>query len=165
MALYKQTKQAVTITVVGKGISGGRGKSAATKKPNEDSEEEKTRKMNSAKRIAIKTAVNFATRTAPNFIIGNISAYTGDSNFQAEVQRKQEIVSDVISTSVNTIVGFAINPALGAIQLTTSLVSNAMKYEQRNINQSVQEFKQTQSVNYAKARSGIDLTDGRTRLR
>lgn len=114
------------------------------------------------------------TRQYINASVGQLGNITGDSNYQASLQRKNDIINDYASSSFNvvsaTISGAMIGGVVGGVAaLITSgigtTISLANKYESRNIENVLSAWKENQSVNYNKARAGVDLTDGRTRLR
>jgi hypothetical protein len=120
-----------------------------------------------------RTLKNVTTQIS-NSAIGQLSNVTGDTNYQAVVQRNFETATDVLNGVTNTALatasGFMIGGPLGAAfaLASTSIqqgMSYAYKYENRNIQNSISSWKENQSVNYNKARAGVDLTDGRTRLR
>ncbi len=117
---------------------------------------------------------NMSVNVLPTMTINQISNSACDVNYQASMRRKQELVQDIANpvTSItnSTLSGAMIAGPVGAlVGLVTSsvgsIVSLANKYESRNIDYAVKIWKEEQSVNYNKARAGIDLTDGRSRLR
>jgi hypothetical protein len=119
-------------------------------------------------------AVNLGINVIPNAVNGQITNATGDTNYQAYARRQSEIKADVVNpiTSISnaTISGALIGGGVGAIMglvtsATSSIFSLVNKYEGRNTQYAIDVWKQNQSTNYNKARAGIDLTDGRTRLR
>lgn len=119
-------------------------------------------------------AVNLGMNVIPNAVNGQIANATGDTNYQAYARRQSEIKADVVNPITNisnaTISGALIGGPVGAIMglvtsATSSIFSLANKYEGRNTQYAIDVWKQNQSTNYNKARAGIDLTDGRTRLR
>lgn len=118
--------------------------------------------------------VNLGINVIPNAVNGQIANATGDTNYQAYARRQSEIKADVVNPITNignaTISGALIGGPVGAIMglvtsATSSIFSLANKYEGRNTQYAIDVWKQNQSTNYNKARAGIDLTDGRTRLR
>lgn len=122
---------------------------------------------------ATRTIKTLATQYA-NAGIGQLGAITGDSNYQNIVQRQVESGIDTISSIWNigsaTTSGALIGGPIGAaLALASSSLSTAFslmnKYETRNMQNAISTWKENQSVNYNKARAGIELTDGRTRLR
>lgn len=119
-------------------------------------------------------AVNLGMNVIPNAVNGQIANATGDTNYQAYARRQSEIKADVVNPITNisnaTISGALIGGPVGAIMglvtsATSSIFSLVNKYEGRNTQYAIDVWKQNQSTNYNKARAGIDLTDGRTRLR
>jgi hypothetical protein len=119
-------------------------------------------------------AVNLGINVIPNAVNGQIANATGDTNYQAYARRQSEIKADVVNPITNisnaTISGALIYGPVGAIMglvtsATSSIFSLVNKYEGRNTQYAIDVWKQNQSTNYNKARAGIDLTDGRTRLR
>ena len=119
-------------------------------------------------------AVNLGINVIPNAVNGQIANATGDTNYQAYARRQSEIKADVVNpiTSISnaTISGALIGGGVGAIMglvtsATSSIFSLVNKYEGRNTQYAIDVWKQNQSTDYNKARAGIDLTDGRTRLR
>lgn len=137
---------------------------------NEEDEEEGRHKINKAK---IKKGVNMArtlanitTRQLPNLVIGQFGTMTGDSNYQAMVQRNVERFQDTAQSVIGVGTTAALlSPQVAAFAAVGVAFSLASKYEQRNIETGLSQWKAQQSINYAKARSGVDITDGRTRLR
>jgi hypothetical protein len=138
--------------------------------PNAKNEEESREKVNRRKLAKslhfTRTAINVATRQVPNFVIGQFGMMTGDSNYQAMSQRRVEQVQDTLGSALNigasAILLGPVGAVISAVGVATSLIS---KYEQRNMQTAMDVWKQEQSVNYNNASSGIDITDGRTRLR
>lgn len=168
MAVYKQTKQSCTVYVVALGGTDEKNTKTADEKQQDEQEKDteiKRKRTKQAKISLIKNSSNLITRTMPNFMIGNMSNYSGDANFQAQAQRNLEIVQDISSGVISTVVAGYLDPTLALITGTMQIISNSLKREQRNINKGVADWKATQSVNYSKARAELDLTDGRTRLR
>ena len=182
MALYKQTKESVTVYVKADTLTSSATKKTAEEgqkskdtKENEDTSEKNKAKVRKAIYHTTKKAVNVAMYTLPNFAVGQFGRMTGDSNYQQMAQRKVEIAQDVGKSLLTPTftgigaaamglgpVGIALSVGTAAIGVATSLAS---KYEQRNMQQAVQSLKDNANANYSKARAGTDLTDGRTRLR
>ena len=130
------------------------------------------RKLHIANNLA-RNAVNL-TMTFTNTRINQIANMTGDSNYQYHVSRQFEVVEDTSRFATNvlssTVSGASIGGPTGAViafatAVLTQSVSYAQKYEGRNINNAITQWKENQSINYNKARAGVDLTDGRSRLR
>lgn len=123
---------------------------------------------------AVRFGVNMGINVIPNAVNGQIANATGDVNYQAMARRKSEILADTVNPISNisnaTISGALIGGSIGAVvgfasSAITSVFSLANKYEGRKTQYAIDTWKQNQSTNYNKARAGIDLTDGRTRLR
>lgn len=123
---------------------------------------------------SIRFVMNVRTNVIPNAVNGQIVNSTGDTNYQAYARRQSEIKQDVLNPMSNivnaTTSGGLIGGPIGAVigfvtSATTSALSLINKYEGRNTQYAIDVWKQNQSTNYNKARAGIDLTDGRTRLR
>ena len=121
----------------------------------------------------VRSVKNITTQVA-NAGIGQLAYVTGDTNYQASVQREAEVIGDTANSITNvglaTASGAMIGGPLGAaFALASSAISQsislAYKYENRNIQNAISTWKENQSVNYNKARAGVDLSDGRTRLR
>lgn len=187
MAIYNQSGGRYEVYVYNVSSGGGNEENTAdkrsvnpnTKKEAESTGDDKTSIAKSRKRqFALHTsrsAVNMLTRTLPNIAIGQIANLKGDTSYQAQVQRNYEKLGDVVNPTfqiVSTGVNLSLLGASGvlvggamAVAFAGQAVSLASKYEGRNIQYAITEFKQNASINYAKARSGIDITDGRARLR
>ena len=181
MALYKQTRESVTVYVKADSISSKTEKKTADEGQDEKETTQEDSKTRSSKRMqkmalhVVRASTNFAMYTAPNFAVGQIGKMYGDSNYQQRAQRVLEIYQDVgksVVTPALTGVGAAaigLGPVGIGVSVATAVLGSAMstanKYEQRNINNAVQVAKENANANYNKARSGIDITDGRTRLR
>ena len=130
------------------------------------------RKLHIANNLA-RNAVNL-TMSFTNMRINQITNMAGDSNYQDYVGRQFEVVKDATLFATNvaasTVDGAIKGGLIGAgIELAISVItqsfSYAQKYENRNINNTITQWKENQSINYNKARAGVDLTDGRSRLR
>ena len=130
------------------------------------------RKLHIANNLA-RNAVNL-TMSFTNMRINQITNTSGDSNYQDHVRRQFEVVEDTSRFATNvlssTVSGASIGGAIGAcIAFATSVltqsISYAQKYEGRNIDNAITQWKENHSINYNKARAGVDLTDGRSRLR
>lgn len=124
--------------------------------------------------VNVSRAFRNITNQVTNSAIGQLSYVTGDTNYQAIVQRNSEAKTDVINGVSNvalaTASGLLIGGPVGAaFALAGTAIQQSMsyayKYENRNIQNAISSWKENQSVNYNKARAGVDLTDGRTRLR
>lgn len=131
------------------------------------------RSIHNTQRI-LRFTNNMVFNVLPNATINQISNASCDTNYQAIARRqwelKQDIANPVMSITNATLSGALIMGPVGALTglLTsslTSLTSLATKYEGRNVDYAINTWKQQQSVNYNKARAGVDLTDGRSRLR
>ena len=130
------------------------------------------RKLHIANNMA-RNAVNL-TMSFTNMRINQIANMTGDSNYQDYARRQFEVVEDtsrfatniLTSTASGAMIGGPIGAGLAlATSALTQSFSYAQKYEGRNINNAITQWKENQSINYNKARAGVDLTDGRSRLR
>jgi hypothetical protein len=182
MALYKQTRESVTVYVKADSINSTVDKKTAEETQGEDKKtdsekNEKSKALFTKKQVLhfTKKALNTALYTMPNFSVSNLGNFTGDSNFQQVAQRKLEIVQDSAKSVSNPAFAGLGAAAIGAgpvgigvaasVAMLGTAISIAGKYEQRNINEAIKEAKDNSNANYAKSRSGIDLTDGRTRLR
>lgn len=131
------------------------------------------RQLHNAQNV-LRFTNNMAVNVIPNAVINQISNASCDTNYQAIARRQQEVKQDIanplISITNATLSGGMIMGPIGALtglitSATTSIVSLANKYEGRNVDNAINIWKQNQSVNYNKARAGVDLTDGRSRLR
>lgn len=145
---------------------------------NSNNNEGSPRKI-SSKRIAhmgvniSRTAVNLSM-TFRNAAVNQLANITGDSSYQDYSRRQTEILEDTARVATNTITATLSGAMIGgpvgasiafASSALTQSLSYMQKYETRNINTAIQNWKDTQSINYNKARAGVDLTDGRSRLR
>ena len=131
------------------------------------------RQLHNAQNV-LRFTSNMAFNVIPNAVVNQISNASCDTNYQAIARRQMEIKQDIANPLVSitnaTISGGMIMGPVGAItglvtSATTSIFSLMNKYEGRNVDFAIDSWKQQQSVNYNKARAGVDLTDGRSRLR
>lgn len=111
------------------------------------------------------------TSIAINDLIAGISARTGDQAYQDQWNRTVEKFQDVggVASSVamgavygawGGPIGAVLGATMGAVQ---SGVSLAFKYNRRERELSVKQFKEQNSVQYLRARANINLTTGRLR--
>lgn len=131
------------------------------------------RQLHNAQNV-IRFTSNMAFNVIPNAVVNQISNASCDTNYQAIARRQMEIKQDIanplMSITNATISGGMIMGPIGALtglvtSAATSMFSLMNKYESRNVDFALNSWKQQQSVNYNKARAGVDLTDGRSRLR
>lgn len=173
MAIYNQQLNRLDVYVHADTLSQGDTAETKSVDPNnkQETQEEESREKINRRKLArslhvTRTVINVATRQVPNFVIGQFGMMTGDSNYQAMTQRNLEKAQDVVGSSLGIGASAILLGPLGAVMssigVVTSLVS---KYEQRNMQTAMDTWKQEQNVNYNKARAGVDITDGRTRLR
>lgn len=176
MAVYNQNNNSnstLSIYVYAEKLSASDTADEKSTNPSENEEDDSEQGRHKISKAKLKKSVNTAraianisTRQLPNLVIGQFATMTGDSNYQAMVQRNVERFQD----TAQSIIGVGTTAALlgpqaavfAAVGVAFSLAS---KYEQRNIETGLSQWKAQQSINYAKARSGVDITDGRTRLR
>lgn len=108
---------------------------------------------------------------AVNYGLGGLGYYYGDASYQDLWQRNIEILNDfgsIISAvgigatygSIGGPVGMAIGIATNVATTTASLLT---KYANREREFSVKEFKQNNQIQYARARAGVNFTNGRLR--
>ena len=130
------------------------------------------RKLHMANNLA-RNAVNL-TMSFTNMRINQIANMSGDNNYQETVSRQFEVVEDasrfainVATSTINGAMRYGIPGAIiyFAVSALSQSLSYSQKYEGRNINNAITQWKETQNINYNKARAGVDLTDGRSRLR
>ena len=173
MAVYNQQDNRLDVYIHADSVGASDRPNEKSTNPNDkeentlDNSRHKISKRQISKAINVsRTMVNIATRQVPNFVIGQFSNMTGDSNYQAICQRNMERFQDV-SSAVMGIGASAVlfGPAGAMMAGIGTALSLTSKYESRNIETGLSIWKQEQSINYNKARSGIDITDGRTRLR
>lgn len=106
-----------------------------------------------------------------NYHLTGVGYKYGDQAYQDMVQREVEIVNDigsvVASAGMGALYGARGGPVgalIGAgLSVAGTGASLATKYANREREQSVKEFKQNNEISYARARAGINFTNGRLR--
>lgn len=124
--------------------------------------------------LAIQQGVGLAAQTARQFInyyVSDIGRASGDSNYQAIVNRRIEVVTDVASVlggalggaaagSVAGPVGAAVGAVIGAV---SSGVNLGFKYAERERTYQHEMFKENTSQVYQLARANYSALTGRVR--
>jgi hypothetical protein len=124
--------------------------------------------------FAVQTGINLATQTAKQFInyyVSDIGRANGDSNYQAIVNRRIEVVTDVASVfggalsgaaagSMAGPVGAAVGAVVGAV---SSGVNLGFKYAERERAYQHEMFKENTSQAYQLARANYSALTGRVR--
>lgn len=123
---------------------------------------------------AIQSGVNLATQTARQFInyyVSDIGRSTGDSNYQAIVNRRIEQVTDVTSVLGGALGGAAAGSAMGpvgaivgaVVGAASSGINLAFKYEERDRAYQHEMFQENNSQAYQLARANYSALTGRVR--
>lgn len=124
--------------------------------------------------FAIQQGVGLATQTAKQFInyyVSDIGRANGDSNYQAIVNRRIEVVTDVASVfggalsgaasgSVAGPIGAAVGAVVGAVSAGVNL---GFKYAERERTYQHEMFKENTSQAYQLARANYSVLTGRVR--
>ena len=124
--------------------------------------------------FAIQAGVNLAVQTgreAINYFVSDIGRSSGDSNYQAIVNRKIEKVTDVLSIGQGALGGAAAGAAFGGIGAAvgavvgaaSSGISLAFKYAERERAYAHEMFEQSNSQAYQLARANYSALTGRVR--
>ncbi len=124
--------------------------------------------------FAIQAGVNLAVQTgreAINYFVSDIGRSSGDSNYQAIVNRKIEKVTDVLSIGQGALGGAASGAAFGGIGAAvgavvgaaSSGISLAFKYAERERAYAHEMFEQSNSQAYQLARANYSALTGRVR--
>lgn len=106
-----------------------------------------------------------------NYYVGNIGRANGDSNYQAIVGRRIEVVTDALSLGQGALGGAAagaiagpIGAAIGAVVgLASSAISVGFKYAERERKYQHEMFKENTSQAYQLARADYSALNGRLR--
>ena len=96
---------------------------------------------------------------------------SGDQSLQAQINRKIEIVQDVVNVGSSIISGALMGSSLGPVGTIVgglvgaagSAVSIGMRQQSREREYSYQVFKENSSIQYQRARAGLNLATGRLR--
>ena len=124
--------------------------------------------------FAIQAGVNLAVQTgreAINYFVSDIGRSSGDSNYQAIVNRKIEKVTDVLSIGQGALGGAAAGAAFGGIGAAvgavvgaaSSGISLAFKYAERERAYAHEMFEQSNSQAYQLASANYSALTGRVR--
>lgn len=124
--------------------------------------------------FAIQQGISLAKQVGREFInyyVSDIGRANGDSNYQAIVNRKIEVASDVLSVGTGTLSGAAmgavagpIGAAVGAVVgLISSGVSLGFKYAERERAYQHEMFQENTSQAYQLARANYTALTGRVR--
>ena len=120
--------------------------------------------------FAIQQGISVAVQTGREFInyyVSDIGRSTGDSNYQAIINRKIEKVTDVLSIGQGALGGAAAGPwgaAIGAVVgAVSSGISLGFKYAERERSYSHERFEQNNSQAYQLARANFTALTGRVR--
>ena len=115
--------------------------------------------------------ISQTARQTANYFISDIGRSHGDSNYQAQINRKLEVVGDVMSIGGGVISGAAagsmfgpVGTAVGAVAgLVTSAVNTGFKYAERERDYQHERFKEKNSQAYNLSRAGFNVWSGRLR--
>ncbi len=124
--------------------------------------------------FAIQQGINLAVQTgreAINYFVSDIGRSTGDSNYQAIVNRKIEVVTDVLSVGQGMLAGAAAGSAAGpwgaaigaVVGGISSGVSLGFKYAERERVYQHEMFTENNSQAYQLARANYSALTGRVR--
>lgn len=183
MALYQKGTQRIEI-IVRKEVSGDIG---AKQKPADDVSSDTGGRSDGQKSGSTSTNkyVNFmrtnaqqlaytaknAAITFASYYVGGIGDQYGDTALQDTAERKMEIFSETVSTTMSIVsaarMGAPFGPygmiAAGAIAAAGSGFNLWKKYASREREYYYKIFKENNSIEYARARADINLTTGRWR--
>lgn len=106
-----------------------------------------------------------------DYYVSGIGMNSGDQSLQAQINRKIEIVQDVVNVGSSIISGALMGSSLGPVGTIVgglvgaagSAVSIGMRQQSREREYSYQVFKENSSIQYQRARAGLNLTTGRLR--
>jgi hypothetical protein len=123
---------------------------------------------------AINTGISLATQTARQFVnyyVSDIGRRNGDSNYQAIVNRRIEVATDVLSVGQGALSGAGagamfgpIGAAVGAIAgAASSGINLGFKYAERERAYAHEMFKEENSQAYNLARANYSIWTGRQR--
>lgn len=124
--------------------------------------------------FAIQASVNLATQTAKQFInyyVNDIGRTSGDSNYQAVVNRRIEVATDVASVFGGALSGAAggsmfgpVGAGVGALLgAASSGINLGFKYAERSRTYQHEMFKENNSQAYQLARANYSALTGRVR--
>lgn len=124
--------------------------------------------------FAIQQGISLAVQTgreAINYFVSDIGRTSGDSNYQAIINRKIEIATDVLSVGQGALSGAAagamagtVGAAIGAvIGAASSGISLGFKYAERERSYQHERFEQNNSQAYQLARANFTALTGRVR--
>jgi len=125
--------------------------------------------------MAVSGAISIAKqtgRTLFNYYVSDIGRANGDSNYQAQINREIEKVTDVTNilgatasgAGMGAMVGGPIGAVVGGvIGLVSSGISNVAKYAERERAYAHEMFKQNNSQANLMARAGFNVLNGRVR--
>jgi hypothetical protein len=128
----------------------------------------------SVKSYALSQGIGLATQTAKGFInyyVSDIGRATGDSNYQAIVQRRIEQVTDVTGFATSALAGAAAGSIFGPIGALVGAavgaaihgISTGFKYAERDRAYQHEMFKENTSQAYNISRAGFHALTGRVR--
>ncbi len=131
-------------------------------------------KMPATTYFAIESGYQVAKQTikqVANYYISDIGRSNGDSNYQAQVNRTMEVVSDVGGILGGTLGGAAtgsmfgpVGAAVGAVVgLASSVISTGFKYAEKERAYQHERFKENTSQAYNLARANYSVYTGRVR--
>lgn len=124
--------------------------------------------------FAVQSGVSLATQTARQFInyyVSDIGRASGDSNYQAIVNRRIEVATDALSVAGGALGGAAagsmfgpVGAGIGAVVGAASAgVSLGFKYAERSRSYAHEMFEQETSQGYNLARANYSALTGRVR--
>lgn len=131
-------------------------------------------KMPATTYFAIESGYQVAKQTVKqvaNYYVSDIGRSNGDSNYQAQVNRTMEVVSDVGGIVGGTLSGAAtgsmfgpVGAAVGAVVgLASSVISTGFKYAEKERAYQHEMFKENTSQAYNLARANYSVSTGRVR--
>ncbi len=124
--------------------------------------------------FAIQQGISVAVQTgreAINYFVSDIGRSSGDSNYQAIINRKIEKVTDILSIGQGALSGAAAGSAAGpwgavigaVVGAASSGISLGFKYAEREKSYQHERFEQNNSQAYQLARANFTALTGRVR--
>lgn len=118
--------------------------------------------------MGTKIAINTLKQTA-NYFISDIGRANGDSNYQAQINRTLEIVSDAASLGGGILAGAQMGSMFGPAGIAigalaggiTSAINTGFKYAERERTYQHEMFKQQNSQAYQLSQAGYSIWSGR----